>query len=325
MARILGLGHFSFSVEIGQGWLLVGARTNIFGASAQRTYWSILTPMNWNFLAHFTKSWPFLSGLSKTSPYPHWTGTGLSHTGRVRSSNQDAFAVDNHLGLWVVADGMGGHAGGNIASDIAVSITTKEVRSALAGIFTHKYRAVSQRADILREAVAAAGAEIEKKASRELQLSGMGTTVVAALWCPYPSTSVIIGHLGDSRAYLIRRQTIAALTTDHSLVAGLLRAGKLTDVEARNHPQRHVLSNALGLTKHSAPDITIHPLEPSDQLLLCTDGLTKMLSEAEILAAILTPGLSDAERCGALINHANGRGGEDNTTVLLITPASNST
>ena len=324
MARILVLGPFSFLLR-SAGWLLVGERTNIFGASAQRTYWSIMTPMNWTFFAHFAKSWSFLSGLSKTSPYPHWTGTALSHTGRVRSSNQDAFAVDNHLGLWVVADGMGGHAGGNIASDIAVSIITKEVRSALAGIFTHKYRAESQRADILREAVAAAGAEIQKRASREPQLSGMGTTDTAALCCSHPSTSVIIGHLGDSRAYLIRRQTIAALTTDHSLVVDLLRAGKLTEVEARNHPQRHVLSNALGLTGHSAADIAAHPLEPNDQLLLCTDGLTKMLSETEILAAILTPGLSDAERCGALIDHANRRGGEDNTTVLLITPASHST
>jgi protein phosphatase len=243
----------------------------------------------------------------------------------MRSSNQDAFGLDNQIGLWVVADGMGGHAGGDIASDIAVSIITKEVRSALAGMFIRKYRAVAQRADLLREAVAAAGAEIQKRASIEVQLSGMGTTVVAALWCSYPSTSVVIGHLGDSRAYLIRRQTIAALTTDHSLVVDLLRAGKLTDVEARKHPQRHVLSNALGLTGYSAPDIAVHPLEPDDQLLLCTDGLTKMLSEAEILAAILTPALSDAERCGALIDHANGRGGEDNTTVLLITPRSNST
>jgi protein phosphatase len=216
---------------------------------------------------------------------------------------------------------MGGHAGGNIASEIAVSIITNEVRSALAGIFP-KYRQVSQRVDILREAVATAGAEIHKRASKEQELSGMGTTVVVAFYCSDPSASVIIGHLGDSRAYLIRGQTIGALTTDHSLVLDLLRAGKLTVAEASNHPQRHVLSNALGLTQHAAPDIAAHLLESDDRLLLCTDGLTQMLSEVEILAAILTPGLSDAERCGGLIDRANGRGGKDNTTVLLITPSS---
>ena len=281
--------------------------------------------MNWTHLARLAKSWSLLGPISTRSRHYQWTGAGLSHTGTVRSSNQDAFAIDNHVGLWVVADGMGGHAGGNIASEIAVSIITNHVRSALNGIFVHKCRVVSERHYILRDAVAAAGTEIHERASREHELSGMGTTVVAAFYSPDPSPSMIIGHLGDSRAYLIREQTISALTSDHSLVQDLVRAGRLTDTESRNHPQRNVLSNALGLTGESPPDIAVHPLEPNDQLLLCTDGLTKMLSETEILAAILTPGLSDAERCGALIDHANRRGGEDNTTVLLITPASHST
>jgi len=278
--------------------------------------------MNWTRLVRLAKSWSLLSPMSRTSRDLHWTGTGLSHTGRVRSSNQDAFGVDNQLGLWVIADGMGGHAGGNIASEIAVSIVIKEVRSALAGIFTRKYLAVPERADLLRKAVARAGTEIYKRAAREPELLGMGTTVVAAFCCSDPSASVIVGHLGDSRAYLIRGQTIGALTTDHLVVQDLVRAGKLTDVEARNHPQRHVLSNALGLSRHSEPDIGVHPLEPGDRLLLCTDGLTKMLSEAEVLEAVLTPGLSDAERCGDLIDRANRYGGTDNSTVLLITPAS---
>jgi protein phosphatase len=248
-----------------------------------------------------------------------WIGTGLTDIGRVRTSNQDAFAIDNELGLWVVADGMGGHVGGNIASELAVVAIMNHVRSS-----AQPWPSVSDQlhhaTTVLTHAITAGKAAIQERIAVSPELSSMGTTVVAAWLCPLPTPAVVIAHVGDSRAYMIRDERLVAVTTDHSLVQQLVTEGHMTLEDSLDHPKRNVLVRALGLNFPSTPDIALHPLSPHDILLLCTDGLMKMISEEDILSVILESRDSPEETCQRLIARANDAGGKDNTTVLLITP-----
>ena len=248
-----------------------------------------------------------------------WIGTGLTDTGRVRTSNQDAFAVDNELGLWVIADGMGGHVGGNIASALAVSSIMDHVHSCNKPWLTHGDQLVHPNT-LLTEAIAAGNRVIRRRVTIVPNLAGMGTTVVIALLCQLPTPSVAIAHVGDSRAYVMRDERLAALTADHSLVQQLVNEGQITLEDSWDHPKKNVLVRALGLDYPSTPDIALHPLGPHDIVLLCTDGLTKMISEDDILSVILDSMDSPEETCRRLITRANAAGGKDNTTVLLITP-----
>ena len=248
-----------------------------------------------------------------------WHGTGLSDTGLVRQTNQDAFAVDNDLGLWIVADGMGGHAGGGIASRIAVDSLIGTIRAAASAggaLSVQPSRAV----DLLTEALSIAHEAIHQAALQNQELEGMGTTIVACLLCPDPPSHAVFAHVGDSRAYLLRDRLFQALTTDHSYVQKLVAQGSLTEGEASRHPQRNVLLRALGIPGQSIPDTRIQPLEPDDVLLLCTDGLTKMLREEEILSLLSDTQASSTDMSRQLVDRANENGGKDNTTVVLIRP-----
>jgi protein phosphatase len=248
-----------------------------------------------------------------------WHGTGLSDIGLARQTNQDAFAIDNDLGLWIVADGVGGHAGGGIASRIAVDSligTIRAAASAGAALSIQPSRAV----DLLKEALSIAHEAIHQAALQNQELEGMGTTIVACLLCPGFPSQAVLAHVGDSRAYLLRDRRIQALTTDHSYVQKLLSQGSLTEDEASRHPQRNVLLQALGSPGQSIPDTRIQPLEPDDELLLCTDGLTKMLREDEILSLLSDTQVSPTDIGRQLVDRANENGGKDNTTVVLIRP-----
>ena len=249
-----------------------------------------------------------------------WQGTGLTDTGLVRQTNQDAFVVDNDLGLWIVADGMGGHAGGGTASRLAVKAVNGHIASSAIS-FPDSHNRVDQADGILVSAVAAADSLIRATAETTPALKGMGTTIVIGLFCPGPEPSIVLAHLGDSRAYLIRAQCITALTTDHSLVQRLVSEARISLEEARTHPRQNVLLRAVGMEDRSPPDVTIHPLQPHDILILCTDGLTKMLEDQEILDYALVFQGSPGEMCRQLIDAANSRGGKDNTTVLVIAPS----
>jgi len=248
-----------------------------------------------------------------------WIGTGLTDKGRVRTSNQDAFAIDNERGLWVIADGMGGHAGGNIASEVAVASIVTYVRTS-----AHSWPSSSNRLQyattVLTDAVSAGKHAIQERIAVAPELSSMGTTVVAAWLSPLPTPSMAIAHVGDSRAYVIRDEQLVPLSTDHSLVQQLVTEGSITLEESWDHPKKNVILRALGLNFPSTPDIALHPLTPHDIVLLCTDGLTKMLSEEEILSVILESQGIPEDTCQRLITRANAAGGKDNTTVLLITP-----
>jgi protein phosphatase len=239
----------------------------------------------------------------------------VSDVGLVRSSNQDAFALFDDRSVWVVADGMGGHAGGHVASQMAVAAIASYSEPFGIGPSAQPH---SDAATFLRQAVEEANRTIRQEALNRPELTGMGTTVVLLRIIHDPAPRAVIAHIGDSRAYLIRNRTLTQLTQDHSWVEEQIRHGRLGPQDAQNHPMRHVLTRALGTEATVAPDVTTHALELADQILLCTDGLTKMLDDEQILHVILRTGSSSEATCQALVTEANQRGGQDNTTVLIV-------
>jgi serine/threonine protein phosphatase PrpC len=262
-----------------------------------------------------------LFGKANSMHYLSWFGTGLTDTGLVRTFNQDAFAVENHLGLWVIADGMGGHAGGNVASRLAVDAIVDHVGNALK---VQSKNQADEASKFLVEAVLSADVAIHQQVKVSPDLAGMGTTILAVLFSQAPQPALAIAHIGDSRAYRIRHRQIKALTTDHSLVQQLVSQGRITPDQANTHPKQNVLLRALGVSDQSIPDVQVHPLESQDVILLCTDGLTKSISESEILSIILGAWGSPLQTCQQLIARANAQGGKDNITVVLVHPFSSS-
>jgi len=223
-----------------------------------------------------------------------------------RRANEDRYAVADHLGFYLVADGMGGHTAGQVASDLAA-------QSAVAALETLEGAGASLT-EKLRYAVAAANREIFDTAQEKPHLSGMGTTLVALL---AGGDRIALAHVGDSRAYLVRAGKIRQLTDDHSLVAELVRRREITAVAARDHPHRHVLTRALGVRRTVEPDLAELTPNTNDTFVLCSDGLTGHVSDDEIAAEV--NGVSDLEAaCERLVELANSRGGEDNTTVMLV-------
>lgn len=244
-----------------------------------------------------------------------WRGVGLTHGGRVRSSNQDCFGIDERLGLWVVADGMGGRAGGNIASKLAVEAVLSHVRRA--GAETPPTSGEDcQR--ILEEAILAGDDAIRQTVADRPHLDGMGTTVVVMWVSPGSTDAVTIGHVGDSRAYLLRHGNLTRLTRDHSLVEELVTQGGLTPEQAEVHPQRNVLTRAVGIKEVAKPEFATVSLETEDLVLLCTDGLSRMLDDEEIRRTIMEAGPDKEGQCRALVDAANHKGGKDNITVLMV-------
>ena len=247
---------------------------------------------------------------------PQWHGTGTTHTGLVRPTNQDAFLVANDLGLWIIADGMGGHAGGNVAS----RITVKAIHGYIA---EHAGRASATKVDeippLLRSAVGFANETVRAYAEANPEFAGMGTTVVL-LYLPAPSSPLAwIAHAGDSRAYLIRDRRISALTRDHTVLEERIQQGLLPKSTPASHPLGHKLTRGVGVSPIVEADVSKTELLVTDEVLVCSDGLNKMLNDEDILDILMTTRPQIPEhKCQALINQANDRGGVDNTTVLLI-------
>jgi serine/threonine protein phosphatase PrpC len=225
----------------------------------------------------------------------------LTDPGRVRRRNEDAFVCEPPL--FAVADGMGGAQAGEIASRLA------------AGAFREYHEADALSAEArLRSIIQEANRRIYARAVSDPHASGMGTTVTAAL---VSGSEVVVGHVGDSRCYLLRDGTLEQLTDDHSLVADLVRSGRLTPQEAEVHPQRSVITRALGTDAAVAVDSFAVEARPGDVFLLCSDGLTSMVDEDTVLRAVREqPTLEQAAR--ALVEAANDAGGEDNITVVLF-------
>ncbi|NKB82560.1 MAG: Stp1/IreP family PP2C-type Ser/Thr phosphatase [Nitrospirales bacterium] len=243
-----------------------------------------------------------------------WEGTGLTDRGKVRASKQDAFAINNPLQLWVVADGMGGRPGGDIASQIAVNTIMTSIQESMADT---QGEPAHQQA-ILEIAMKSANTAIREEVQRRPKLAGMGTTAVLLWISSSPPSQATIVHIGDSRAYLLQQDTITQLSTDHSWVIEQIQQGLLSPEEASIHPMQNAITRALGIEPTSAPDIRTLALQPTDRVLLCTDGLTKMMSDQQIFNRTSSSQRSREDYCQELITEANRLGGQDNTTVIIV-------
>jgi protein phosphatase len=222
-----------------------------------------------------------------------------SDVGLVRDHNEDGYLVDPHLALVAIADGMGGHRGGDVASATALDA----------------FHASFTDTGGLRDAVRAANNAVLERSSHEPRLRGMGTTLTSGVLSE--DGTLLVGHVGDSRAYLLRDRRLTRITTDHSLVEELMAAGELTEEEAEHDPRRSMITRALGLEPDLDVDLYPIPVEVGDRVLLCSDGLTAMLHDDEI-ASILAEESDSDKAARRLIEAANAAGGVDNTTVLVL-------
>jgi PPM family protein phosphatase len=229
----------------------------------------------------------------------------MTDAGLLRKINEDSFFVDEKLGLLIVADGMGGHAGGEVASRVAVSTISSLIKTSAPG---------EQAPNLIRHAIEQANLAIYSEAEADPALHGMGTTLVLA-YCR--GDDIHLAHLGDSRAYLIRNGSIEQLTEDHSLVAQMVRDGQLTTEEAPHFQMRNVVTRSLGNQKTVEPDVARVEWGPGDFLLLCSDGLTNMVDHSELRALISQGGLNIEQSCREVVDLANQNGGRDNITAVL--------
>ena len=231
------------------------------------------------------------------------TCAGNSDVGVVRSGNEDNFLLDCAQGLFIVADGMGGHAAGEVASEMAVNIVSRELGS-LRGLPD------GEAASRLRTAIRRANGAIFERTLAEHEKRGMGTT--ATVMVLFSQRYMI-----DSRAYLLREGRLLQLTKDHSYVQEQVDAGLLTPEQARTHPYSNVITRCVGANEDVAPDVYFGNLERNDLVLLASDGLTGML-EDEQLAKILTTEDNPESAVNRMIADANRRGGLDNITAIVI-------
>lgn len=233
----------------------------------------------------------------------------VSDCGSKRSSNEDAFGVSAEHGVYVVCDGMGGAAAGEVASALAVG----EVLSVL----SDRPKAESDLvplADAVEAAVRAANQTIHSRAQRDPQLHGMGTTLVGLVT---EGRRVLVFNVGDSRCYRMRNSALVQISQDHSLVEEQVRMGRITHAEALRSPHRNVITRALGTETSVEPDLFELKAEPGDLFLLCSDGLTNELPDP-LIESMLAADLSLNELCARLVDAANRAGGHDNITCLLV-------
>ena len=237
-------------------------------------------------------------------------GYGKSDIGKLRANNEDAFYVNNEgpgplSNLFVLADGMGGHNAGEIASKQAISSFCD---------FITKNTGFMYKQDFLAEALAFANTKVHTDAQSNPQLSGMGTTFSA---CTISENNLYYAHVGDSRIYIVKDGEIKQLTKDHSLVADLVTEGLISEEEAKNHPDKNVLMRAVGTDLQVIIDKGYYPLNGVDYVLLCSDGLTDMISDQKILD-ILQEGAEIPDKIDLLITAALEAGGVDNISAIVM-------
>lgn len=242
---------------------------------------------------------------------------GATDPGCVRPNNEDNFAIEQGLGLFIVADGMGGHNSGEVASDLATTTVRDFARKMLGGqkslVPEGGTPGLSPRARQLEYFIRSANTLIYEKGRAFPKDAGMGTTIVAAI---IDKNSLTVAHVGDSRLYLYRRGELLQLTVDHSLVSEQVQRGHISAEEAQHSNFQNILTRALGVEPEVAIDIADHPLVPGDLVLAASDGLTKMLNDAEI-AAIMRAEEEPSRIVDALISRSRDAGGVDNVTVVV--------
>lgn len=237
---------------------------------------------------------------------------GLTDVGKVRERNEDSFLVNDELGLYLVADGMGGHIAGDVASRMAV----EEVESCLrARLAQAEGKPPEFYAEALREAFQIANRAIYSYSRRGPFPVILGTTAVAALTV---GDDLYVAHVGDSRLYLYRQRRGRRLTKDHSQVQELIDFGHLTEDEAENHALSNVITRSLGGEPHVEVDVARHKLEAGDVVLLCTDGLRRVLGEQEIEKVICDESMTPDDICQTLVQRTVAGGAPDNVTVIVL-------
>lgn len=236
-----------------------------------------------------------------------------SDRGKVREVNEDSYnIIAGYSGIptvFLIADGMGGHNSGEVASKMAVDLASEYIFMLPSSAFDEE-NILAHISEIMKKA----NESITEAAGQKEVHTGMGTTFIIAVVL---STRMYIGHIGDSRVYLIRDGNMQRLTTDHSFVEELVKNGTLTREEAENHPRKNLITRALGGSIDIEIDTYICDILPGDQFVLCTDGLTNMVPENEIKLVIEETGDPEAA-CTELIERANRYGGDDNTTVVVV-------
>jgi serine/threonine protein phosphatase PrpC len=238
-----------------------------------------------------------------------YTAAALTDRGRKRPTNEDAFGFSVEHGVYVVCDGMGGAAAGEIASSIAVD--------EILGHLTSEREADMPLPELAKRAVSAANAAIFSRAQRNQRLNGMGTTMVVLV---VEERRAWVFNVGDSRCYRLREGRLEQLTLDHSLVEEQVRMGRMSESEAQRSPLRNVITRALGTQNSVTPDCFDIQAEPGDVFMLCSDGLTRELGDKTI-ESLLRCNLPLQDHCTRLIEAAKKAGGHDNITCVLVQAA----
>jgi serine/threonine protein phosphatase PrpC len=248
-----------------------------------------------------------------------YSAVARTDVGRKRDGNEDSFCVAPDLGLFVVADGMGGHAAGEVASRLAVHTILEWMAKSLSGedveMVGPPAARCSREANFLLSSIRQANRIIFEAAQSRREYAGMGTTVVSVLAV---DDHVVLSHVGDSRIYRIRDDRIVQLSRDHSLVQQQVERGIISPQEAHGSQYRHLITRALGLKESLEVELEEQPARPGDVLLLCSDGLSDLLEDEEMLAILREHGGELEKACQALVDRANYKGGDDNITALLI-------
>jgi protein phosphatase len=250
---------------------------------------------------------------------PKMTSAAATHRGMRREGNEDAMCSRPDLGLYIVADGMGGHAAGEVASRIAVEVIESFIHDTRDADINRTWpfpydTALSIDGNRLKAAVRLANRKVAAAMAADDSLRGMATTVVALLWS---TAEPVVAHVGDSRLYLWRDAHLRQVTQDHSWVGEQVRAGMLTDADARRHPWRNVVTRAIAGGDDPEVDVAEIELKPGDRVLLCSDGLSAVVAPQPLEALVAKMGTLE-ETCQALIEAANAGGGPDNITVVML-------
>ena len=235
-----------------------------------------------------------------------------SDVGKVREMNQDYFYIskpEEKVQLYIVADGMGGYKGGEIASKLAVETSKRYILNNFDSIESNDKEEILK---LIKSAIEYANLVVYEKSKENKELENMGTTIDV---CLILGNKVYIGHVGDSRVYRKRKDFFRKLTTDHSYVQKLVLDGTITKEEAYNHPKKNMLIKALGCSTFVEPDVMVKGFLKDDILLMCSDGLTNMLKDDEIVKIINE---NPIEACNNLVSKANENGGYDNITAVII-------
>lgn len=240
----------------------------------------------------------------------------ITDTGKARDNNEDSIATNPELGLVVLADGMGGHRAGEVASGLAVEIISRHVEDKLSkGKSEPSSEEYSFEAELIKQAVELANATVFETAQARVECAGMGSTVVAVM---FHENKISIAHVGDSRLYRLRDKKLKQVTEDHSVVQELLSRGLISDEEAQTAFNKNLVTRALGIEAEVEVDIAEDETAQGDIYLVCSDGLSDVLPDEEIEEHLLNGGTSLDVVAMNMVNDANSKGGPDNISIILV-------